>query len=99
VRAGFMLIPDSGASSVMNAATSTPAAMPVSRASRSAFDITRTVSIITNEIAVSAPKAHADPGGPGIVETKFTEAFAANRRKTSDATHIPAVPPRNCALM
>lgn len=66
VRAGFMLMPESGDSSVMNVATSTPEQSPVRAAAR-LLDTTSTTSISTKEMTISAPKATRGPAGPGTV--------------------------------
>src|SRR5581483_2276744 len=66
VRAGFMLMPDRGASRVMYVATSRPAQSPV-RAAIRLLETVSTTSISTNEMAISAPKATRGPPGPGTV--------------------------------
>ena len=69
VRAGFMLIPDRGASTVMNAATSAPANSGVKRLRRCEFEVQRMVPISNIEMANSARKATHKPAGPGVVTT------------------------------
>ena len=66
VRAGFMLIPESGASSVMYVATSRPEQSPVRAAAR-LLETVSTTSINMKEIAISAPRATRGPADPGTV--------------------------------
>ena len=69
LRAGFMLIPDRGASMAMNVATSVPAKRPVYALSRSdALDQSTHVNS-TLEMSASAAKAMAAPRMPGRVTT------------------------------
>src|SRR5215469_12396737 len=67
VRAGFMLIPESGDSTLIKRATRQPAASPVKRVKRGEEEHVRTVAMSPNEIIVSATKATATPFGPGTV--------------------------------
>src|SRR5262245_30028966 len=60
-RAGFMLMPEIGASSVMYAATRAPQRNGVQRESRAWFDATSTTDIMRNEIANSAAHATTVP--------------------------------------
>ena len=70
LRAGLRLIPDSGASRVMETATSAPARSPVRGASRGRRAVVvRTIVIITKAIASSARNATDIPRGPGSVAT------------------------------
>lgn len=68
VRAGFRLVPESGASKVMNVATSSPEITPVNRAiRRDPLEKRRTTSIKTKVIENSATNAAPEPNGPGSV--------------------------------
>jgi hypothetical protein len=67
VRAGFVLIPDSGHSKVQYIAISAPAKYGVYRATFLRLDTNRTVIIRIKEIVISATKAAALPYLPGIV--------------------------------
>jgi hypothetical protein len=64
-----MLMPDSGASTRMNDATSAPAATPVQRIHASLFETARTALISSREIMSSAAKAAPAPSVPGVVVT------------------------------
>jgi hypothetical protein len=69
VRAGFILIPDSGASKVMNMAMRAPAKSGVKRLRRLEFATQSTIDIMRAEMMNSAAKAVPTPLGPGIVTT------------------------------
>ena len=69
LRAGFMLIPESGDSSEMKVATRQAANTPVNGASRGRLVLASTTLIIRNEMASSAAKAIPTPAGPGRVTT------------------------------
>ena len=69
VRAGFMLMPDSGASKVMYGRDEHAGERPVKRASRGVLELCRTIDIMPNEIAGSAAKATSEPARPGTVAT------------------------------
>ena len=66
-RAGFMLMPDSGASTVMYSATRAPANHPVKRARRGMFETRRITAIRIAEMMNSAMNAPAGPRKPGTV--------------------------------
>src|SRR5207249_8839251 len=67
VRAGFMLMPESGASRLMYKATKTPAKIPVRRVQRGEFEALRTTVIRRNEMISSATNAIPGPREPGSV--------------------------------
>ena len=69
VRAGFMLVPESGDSSVMNTATSAATSAPVCAANRWLDIAVRIVVMSRNEMMNSAANAADTPGAPGIVTT------------------------------
>src|ERR1700750_688862 len=69
-RAGFMLIPEIGASMLMYVATSTPTARPVKRAQREP-ESTTTMNIRAAEMRTSAASAGPTPQRPGRVTTKL----------------------------
>ena len=62
-----MLVPESGASTIMKKATRQPIAKPVKRVRRGDVVKARIVAMRVNEIAVSATNATASPVGPGTV--------------------------------
>jgi hypothetical protein len=61
VLAGFMLMPDSGASNVMKMASSIPAAYGVNRACIGEWLMKRIIDIIANATAASATNAASTP--------------------------------------
>lgn len=64
-----MLIPETGASTLMYVATSAPAKSPVRRSSRRAFELINTTDMRMKEMTSSATKAAAAPDAPGTVAT------------------------------
>src|SRR5215467_15046940 len=76
VRAGFILMPESGDSTLMKAATRKPATQGVNRVSLREFETFKTIEISRNEMANSAAKATHGPPGPGTVATNWTRARA-----------------------
>jgi hypothetical protein len=71
-RAGFILMPEIGASNVMYVATSKLAHAPVYRDMRGRFETCSTTIIIPLAITNSARKARNGPRGPGVVATYRT---------------------------
>jgi len=61
VRAGLRLMPEMGASKVMNRVTSSPAKQPVKRAKARILLTVKTVAIITNAMANSPSQAAKRP--------------------------------------
>src|SRR4051812_9676262 len=97
VRAGFMLIPEKGDSTVMNSATSAPATQGVKRAVRRELETFKTIVTRRNEMASSAPKATHGPAVPGTVVTYETGGNVNADPNTARAVSTPARPPRTCA--
>src|SRR5215469_11791136 len=96
VRAGFMLIPDSGDSTLMKVATRKPATQGVNRVNLREFETPKTTEISRNEMANSAAKATHGPAAPGTVATNWTRAKAGPRTQAESRT--PTAPPANCAI-
>src|SRR5947199_10346509 len=94
VRAGFMLMPESGDSILMNSATSAPATHGVKRAVRREFETFKTIVTKRNEMANSAPKATHGPAVPGTVATYETGGNANADPRAARAVSTPARPPR-----
>ncbi|OLC31770.1 MAG: hypothetical protein AUH81_17270 [Candidatus Rokubacteria bacterium 13_1_40CM_4_69_5] len=92
-----MLMPLSGASTAMYAATSAPAPRPVNRAHPATLETTRTIVMSPSEITNSAMNAPAAPSAPGSVAAYFTEGCARRAPRMAAATMMPASPPANCA--
>ena len=69
VRAGFMLIPESGDSILMKMATRKPATQGVYRVDLRELETVKTIAINKKEIVNSAAKATHAPPGPGTVTT------------------------------
>ncbi len=67
MRAGFILIPENGASSVMQIATRTPANRPVKRAMLKVLDTVNITDIRIKEIINSDRNAIPAPFMPGTV--------------------------------
>jgi hypothetical protein len=67
VRAGFMLVPERGASMMMRRLTSVPIARAVKGLRRAVEMKTKIVAMRRNEINVSAMNAISAPAGPGTV--------------------------------
>src|SRR5262249_24051736 len=95
VRAGFMLMPESGDSTLMKVATRKPATQGVNRVSLREFETFKTTEINRNEIVNSAAKATHGPPAPGTVVTNWTRSRAGPRTQAESRT--PATPPPNCA--
>ncbi len=93
LRAGFMLIPEIGASTVMQAATRAPAKRPVRRARRAVFDARSTTLMSAKLMTHSATNATDVPAGPGIVVTYWTDGWATDSPSRPAATRTPASPP------
>ena len=90
--------PEMGDSNAAYSATSAPAHQPVQRDRRGEFETNKIVSIITNEIKISAMKAALTPALPGCVTAYDTDgclmAFGNNI-----ATHkTPINPPRQFGI-
>src|SRR6516165_9057152 len=96
VRAGFILMPESGDSKLMKVATRNPAIQGVNRASLLELDTFNTTETSRKEIANSARKATHGPPGPGTVATNWTRARGGPRTVADRRT--PATPPANCAI-
>src|SRR4051794_16782821 len=90
LRAGFMLMPESGDSKVMNDETRQPATQGVIRAQRREFATRRTIETSRKEIVNSAASAIHGPLGPGTVATYFASATREPRSALDKTT--PAVP-------
>ena len=97
VRAGLMLMPESGASKVMYRKTSVPANNPVKRASFGVLVRNSTISIMPQAIAASAMNATPTPTWPGTVVTSFTEGCAMIAPSSTFEKNTPEPPPMNCA--
>ena len=98
VRAGFMLIPDNGASKVMNRATSVPAATPVKRAiGAGAFDTVSTTLMSTNAMSASERNAAGTPPGIGFVTIAFAGGPSRSEPASAAMSANPSAPPANCA--
>ena len=69
VRAGFMLIPDSGDSTLIKVATKKPATQGVNRVKLRELETFKITAISRKEIVNSAAKATHGPPGPGTVAT------------------------------
>src|SRR5262249_819045 len=94
VRAGFMLIPESGDSMLIKVATRKPATQGVNRVSLRELETFKTMAISRKEIVNSAAKAIHGPPGPGTVATYRTRI---NRGPGIHAeTRTPAQTPANC---
>src|SRR5262245_27740079 len=96
VRAGFILIPETGDSTLMKVATKMPATHGVNRVKRRELDRFKTIETNRNEIVNSATKATHGPSAPGTVETNWTRASEGPR--TVAETRTPVTPPANCAI-
>ena len=96
VRAGFMLIPESGDSTLMKLATRKPATQGVNRVNLREFETRKTTEISRKEMVNSAAKATHGPPGPGTVATNRTLARTGPR--TQPESRTPAAPPANCAI-
>ena len=94
-----MLMPESGASMVMNVATSRPANTPVNRAAFAWLDAVSTTVMRTQEITASATKATAAPPMPGRVTAKCTGSSPSMSRTSTLATRTPSTAPTNWAAM
>src|SRR6516225_1045328 len=97
-RAGFMLIPEIGASKVMKRNTSAPANRPVYLASLCRFVTKSTVDINPKEITVSAAKAGHGPAGPGVVATKEMGGRRKRSCRVNETNCTPARPPIVCEM-
>jgi hypothetical protein len=91
-----MLMPESGASTVMYAATRHPATTPVIDACREALT-NRTVSMSTNEMPASAATAAPTPPSPGAVTTKCTAGCITALGQIAYESSTPRLPPASCA--
>ena len=69
VRAGFMLIPESGDSILMKVATREPAIQGVYRVNLRELETFKTIATNKKEIVNSAANATHGPSGPGTVAT------------------------------
>src|SRR5581483_5603443 len=96
VRAGFMLMPERGDSTLMKAATRKPATHGVDRVNLRELATFKTTVISRNEIANSAAKATQGPPAPGTGATNGTRARAGP--STIAERRTPAKPPANCAI-
>ena len=67
MRAGFRLIPESGASTMMKVATSAAAHSPVNRLRPGRFETIRMTVIRISVMRASAANATPRPPGPGAV--------------------------------
>src|SRR4029077_11550578 len=97
VRAGFILIPDSGVSNAMYIAYSAPTKYGVYPASFVELVTNRIVVINTKEIVNSPMNAPALPYTPGTVVAYLTALCASAPRRTYAAIATPQVAPENCA--
>src|SRR3954449_4243777 len=95
LRAGFRLIPETGASIVIYSATSTPAHTPVQRRSREDALAVSTVVIRTKAIAISAAKAAGSPQLPGSVATAAIGGDVKRSPNSAVSSKVPAAPPAN----
>jgi hypothetical protein len=94
-----MLIPDRGASTVMNNATKAPEHSPVNRAILGTFETRSTTVKSPSEIRNSARKAMSRPSGPGRVIAYLTAAWLNVPPSATAARNTPTIAPTNCATM
>src|SRR5215468_3199375 len=91
VRAGFMLIPESGDSTLMKVATRKPATHGVNRVNLPELETFKTIEIRRNEIVNSAPNATHGPEGVPRSDLAEAEEIQCQR-----GIHVRAgaLPPR-----
>ena len=95
VLAGFILMPDMGASKVIYTTSKHPIMTPVKCMTFGLFEVNKTVPMTPAEINSSATNAVQTPASPGMVTAKLTCGIETALPSNCQAIATPTIAPMN----